>query len=75
MNLENMGRLLVIVGLVLAVTGGLIWALSKLFGGSFPGTIKIQTSGITCIFPLLASIVISIVLTVVLNLVLKLLNK
>ncbi len=75
MNLELIGRWLIIFGVALAVVGGLIWTLSRLFGGSLPGTIKIETSGLTCVFPLLASIVISVVLTVVLNLLLRLLNK
>ncbi len=75
MNLELVGRWLLVLGVVIAVIGGVIWALSKLFGGSLPGMIKIETSGVTCIIPLLASIVISIVLTVALNLVLRLLNK
>ncbi len=75
MNLEYIGRWLVVLGVLLVVVGGLVWGLSKLFGGSLPGTIKIQAGGLTCIFPLLASIVISLVLSVVLNLVIRLLNK
>ncbi len=75
MNLAYIGRWLVILGVLLAVIGGLIWAFSKLFGGSLPGTIKIETGGLTCVFPLLASLVISIILTVALNLVARLLNK
>ncbi|MGB9800018.1 MAG: DUF2905 family protein [Thermanaerothrix sp.] len=42
---------------------------------NLPGTIKIETSGFTCIFPLLASVVISLVLTLVLNIIVRLLNR
>jgi hypothetical protein len=39
-----------------------------------PGTIRWQGNGVTCVFPILASIVLSIVLTVVLNLLARLLK-
>lgn len=73
---EGIGRMLVLVGIGIAVIGGLIWLGGRLFGGQdLPGTIRIETSGLTCIIPLLASLVLSVVLTVVLNIVLRLLNR
>jgi hypothetical protein len=70
------GRWMVIAGVVVAVVGGLIWLIGKIPGANnLPGTIRIQGSGFTCVFPLLGSIVISIVLTVVLNIVIRLLNR
>ncbi|HZW03923.1 MAG TPA: DUF2905 domain-containing protein [Anaerolineaceae bacterium] len=75
-GLEGIGRLLVLVGIGIAVIGGLLWLGSRLLGGQdLPGTIRIETSGITCLIPLLASIVISLVLTVVLNIILRLMNR
>jgi hypothetical protein len=75
-NLEVIGRWLVILGIVMAVVGGLIWVLARVFGiGDLPGTLRIEGSGLTCVFPILASIVLSIVLTVVLNLVLRWFNR
>jgi hypothetical protein len=67
---------MVAAGLGIAVVGGLIWWLGRITGWKeFPGTIKIQGQGYSCIFPLLGSIILSIVLTVVLNLMIRLLNR
>ncbi len=68
-NLEILARWLVIIGIGIAVLGGILWLVSRIPGvSSLPGTIKIEGSGFTCVIPLLAMIVISIVLTVLLNL-------
>ncbi len=76
MNLEIAGRWLLIVGLGLALLGGLVWLLGRVWPGlaNLPGTIRFQAAGITCIIPLLASIVLSVVLTVLLNLAAKLIK-
>jgi hypothetical protein len=77
MNYDSLGRLLLVLGVSIALLGGLVFLLGRFLPGlsQFPGTIKIQTSGMTCIIPLLASIVLSILLTVLLNLVVRFLNK
>ncbi len=68
-NLEILARWLVVIGIGIAVLGGILWLLSRIPGlSSLPGTIKIEGSGFTCVIPLLAMIVISVVLTVLLNL-------
>lgn len=69
-GLDALGRWLVFGGLALVVLGGLIWLLARLFPNlsHLPGTIRIQSGAFTCVFPLLASIVLSILLTIVLNL-------
>ena len=73
-GLELAGKALVVGGLVMAVTGGLLWALARLPGPSnLPGTIRIERPGFTCAVPILASILLSVLLTVVLNLVVRLL--
>ncbi len=76
MNLEHAGKWLVLVGLALVLVGGLIWLLGRYVPGlsQLPGTIRVQSGGLTCVFPLLASIVISVLLTIVLNVVLRLLK-
>ncbi len=75
-GLEAVGRWLVIAGVVLALVGGLIWQLSRLFPNltQFPGTIRIQGAGVTCFFPLLASIILSILLTIVLNVIARMMK-
>jgi hypothetical protein len=75
-NLEVIGRWLVIFGIVLAVIGGIIWILGRFFGlNDLPGTLRIEGPGITCVFPVLAMIVISVVLTVILNLAARWFNR
>lgn len=75
-NLMLIGRWLVIAGIALAVIGGLIWLVGRIPGiGSFPGTIRFQSGGLTCVIPLLASVILSIVLTIVLNVIARLLNR
>jgi hypothetical protein len=76
-NLEVLGRWLLVIGLGIAILGGILWLLSRLFPNlsQLPGTIRIQTGSITCIFPILAMIVLSILLTIILNVIIKLLNK
>jgi hypothetical protein len=76
-GIEALGRWIIIAGVTLAVVGALIWLVGRLFPGlnGLPGTIRVQTGGLTCIFPLLASIVLSIVLTIILNVIGRLGNR
>ncbi len=68
-NFEMLARWLAIIGVGILVLAGILWLASKIPGlNSLPGTIKIEGSGFTCLFPLLACVVISIVLTILLNL-------
>lgn len=77
MSLEPIARLLMIAGILLFVIGGLVFLASRLGINLFqlPGDIRIQSSNLTCIIPLVTSILLSIVLTVVLNLVIRFLNR
>lgn len=75
-NFAAFGRILILVGIGIAVVGGAMWLFSRFTGiNQMPGTIKIEGSGFTCLFPILGSIVISILLTIVLNVIVRLLNK
>jgi len=76
-SLIAIGRWLFFGGLFLAALGGLIWLIARVIPGlgQLPGTIRIQTGGITCVFPLLASIILSIVLTLLLNLFARFFNR
>lgn len=72
-NLSVLGRWLVLGGVIMVITGALVWAAGRWLGsGQLPGTIRVQTGGLTCVFPLLASVVLSIILTLVLNLAARL---
>jgi len=74
-GLESTGKLLLAVGGVLALVGGVLWALSKVGFlsrlGHLPGDIIIERPGFSCAFPLVTSLLLSILLTVVLNVVVQ----
>lgn len=75
--MENLARVLVVLGLVLVVIGGLVYLAAKinLPLGHLPGDIRIQTGNISCFFPLATMILLSILLTVGLNVIIRLINK
>ena len=67
----EIGRILVVLGIALAVIGGLIMLLGRsgLPLGRLPGDILYRGKNTTFYFPLATSIVISIVLSVIVFLV------
>lgn len=77
MSLESIARILIIAGISLFVIGGLIYLFSRLGINLFqlPGDIRLQSGNVTCLIPLVSSIVLSIVLTLILNVVIWFLNK
>ena len=74
MNLDQIGRWLMLAGVILTVSGGAVWLLSRMGLERLPGEIRFEGSGFTCVFPLLASILLSILLTVILNLITRFLH-
>lgn len=73
-NFETIGRWIIIFGIAVIVIGGVIWLLGKLGINQLPGTLRLEGPGVTCIFPVLASIVLSILLTLILNLLARFFN-
>jgi len=71
MDLDRLGRALVVIGLVTVAAGALFVLLGGLGLGRLPGDISIRRGNVHIYFPLASCIVISLVLTVVLNLVLR----
>ena len=70
------GKWIILAGIVMVVLGGLIWLLGRLrLFENLLGVLRMQTGGITCVIPILASILISIVLTVIINIALRLINR
>jgi hypothetical protein len=62
--MHDLGKVLVIVGLVLAAIGAFIWKTGGLGGlGKLPGDIFVQKGHSTFYFPIVTCIVISLVLT------------
>jgi hypothetical protein len=68
----DIGRMLMILGLVLLVGGAVLW-LGSAFGtripflGRLPGDIHVQRGNWSFYFPLTTSIVVSVLLTLVLT--------
>jgi Protein of unknown function (DUF2905) len=68
--LTDLGRLLIVFGIVIALVGVVLVAAGRLpWVGRLPGDIHLQRGNWTFYFPLGTSIVLSVVLTLVLWLV------
>ena len=65
----DVGRFLVILGLVLVVVGLLLPFLGKLGLGRLPGDIVIERDGFRLYIPLMTSLLVSLILTLVLWLI------
>jgi Protein of unknown function (DUF2905) len=64
--MNDLGRTLVVMGLVVALVGVLLMVAGRVPGlGRLPGDIYIQRGNWSFYFPLMTSIVISVLLTVV----------
>jgi hypothetical protein len=75
-ELENLGRMLVVMGVVLAAVGLFLAAGGRVpFLGRLPGDISVRWDGGSFYFPLVTCLVVSILLTIGLNLILRLLNR
>jgi hypothetical protein len=74
MNLETVGRWLLFLGLAVLLLGGVIWLLGRFFPNlsELPGTLRIQSSGFTCIVPVLGMVLLSVLLTILLNILARL---
>lgn len=69
---EGMGRLLIFMGLLLALFGVLVTFWAKLpFLGKLPGDIVVAKGNFRFFFPLVTSLVLSAIITLVLNIVLR----
>ncbi len=66
--MTELGRLLVVFGLVLVAVGLVVTLLPRLTLPRLPGDILVQRDGFTFYFPLVTSLVVSLVLTLLLNL-------
>jgi hypothetical protein len=74
---STLGKWVVLLGLGLALVGGVIWLVGKtgLPLGRLPGDIRIERDGFSFYFPLATSILISIGLTILLNVLARLFKR
>jgi hypothetical protein len=69
MPLDDIGRTLLVVGVLIAIVGGLVLIGGQLpWLGRLPGDISVQRDNFRLYVPLATCLLVSIVLTVVLNL-------
>ena len=63
--MQEIGKLVLIFGLILVVVGGILWRFSNFFGwvGKLPGDISVQKGNFSFYFPVVTCILISVVLT------------
>ncbi|MBI2955640.1 MAG: DUF2905 domain-containing protein [Chloroflexi bacterium] len=67
---ENLGRILLLIGLLAVVLGGILLLAGKVpFVGRLPGDILIKSDNVTCWIPIMTSILLSILLSIILMLV------
>lgn len=74
--MENIGRIILILGIGIALVGGILMLIVRIFPGlnNLP-SIRIEIGPFTCLFPIAASIILSIILTIVLNLVIRIMSR
>lgn len=74
--MENIGRIILILGIGIALVGGIMMLVVRVFPSlnNLP-SIRFSVGPFTCFFPIAASILLSIILTIVLNLVLRMINR
>lgn len=64
--MADIGRILIFLGLILALLGGIVLLAGKIPGlGRLPGDILIQRRNMTFYFPIATSILISIILSLI----------
>jgi hypothetical protein len=68
---SQIGRALVVFGILLVVVGGAFMLAEKLGLGRLPGDVVVERKGFKLYVPIATSILISLVLTLLANLVLR----
>jgi heme/copper-type cytochrome/quinol oxidase subunit 2 len=75
-NFSNLGKIILFIGIGIAVLGGIILLLSKIpFAGKLPGDISIKRENFSFYFPISTSIIVGIILTIIINVVLFIIFK
>jgi hypothetical protein len=79
MDIQAVGKALLVFGIGLAVIGGLLMLLGRLplFQqlGSLPGDIRVEGQGFSCFVPIASMILLSIILTILINVIIRLINR
>lgn len=71
MELDGLGKFLIIMGIVIVLIGlGLVLG-GKVGLGRLPGDILIKRGNFTFYFPLISSIIVSIIISIILNFLIR----
>ncbi len=72
MDLQAVGKLVIIAGLSLAFVGVLLYLFGRVgWLGHLPGDISIRGGRVSVYFPIVTMIIVSVVLTVIANVILR----
>ena len=76
-DLSTIGRWLLLLGLIVAAAGGVLWLAARLGFplGRLPGDLRFEREGFTCFLPLASSILISLLLTLAINLIARWMSR
>jgi hypothetical protein len=74
-GLEDIGKMLLILGGSILLLGGVLWLAGKVGLGRLPGDIAIHHEGVSCYVPLATGLVLSAVLSVLLTIVLNVIAR
>ncbi len=66
--MQDLGRILLLTGLILALAGGLLYLGSKLGLGRLPGDFVIQKGALRIYIPLATCVLLSVVISILLRL-------
>jgi hypothetical protein len=79
MDMQSLGRILLVIGIGIAIVGAVIMIAPRLpflsHLGNLPGDLRIQNGSFTCLVPIVSSIIISIIATIIINIIIRLLNR
>ena len=63
--MDGLGKSLIVVGLLIAACGAVVWLLGRHGGGFLPGDIVVERKNVRFYFPVVTCLVISVVLSAI----------
>ncbi len=72
MDLETVGKVVLVMALGLALLGVLLIVGGRIGLGSLPGDIRLKGDGWGCFFPITSMIILSLLLTLLINVIIRL---